>query len=263
MKTIPITCRKCNASFKIKSSEYNRQLRNGRDYFFCSLSCAQSYNKTTTFRIVSTCVWCKRDFETSTHKKARRCCSLDCAHKYSQSKVDPETHRLSLQRKKHFPKEKQFICVICHRAFIKTVLSDSKHFQVCSPICCNELLRQKAISNPNCGGETGYRHYKYRDVWMDSAWEVNLAKWMDDNGIYWERSRKRHMFWWTDDDGQKRRYYPDFYLPDYDVYLDPKNKYRMKMDEYKLTKVVNENGIHLIWGEIENVKKEIDTLRRM
>lgn len=96
---------------------------------------------------------------------------------------------------------------------------------------------------------------------MDSKWEVELAKWMDAEGIRWGRDRKRHMFWWTDDNGDKRRYYPDFYLPKFDVYLDPKNKYKMKQDRIKMERVVEENGIILFWGLFENVKKEVDILQ--
>lgn len=98
---------------------------------------------------------------------------------------------------------------------------------------------------------------------MDSTWEVNLAKWMDDEKIKWDRSRHRHIFWWTDDDGNKRRYYPDFYLPEYNVYLDPKNKYKMENDRVKMERVIKENEIKLFWGLLENVKKELDTLRQV
>lgn len=34
------------------------------------------------------------------------------------------------------------------------------------------------------------------------------------------------VYW--DDDGKQRRYVPDFYLPKYDLYLDPKNDYLIK-----------------------------------
>jgi hypothetical protein len=95
---------------------------------------------------------------------------------------------------------------------------------------------------------------------MDSSWEVNLAKWMDKNNILWDRNKKKYMLWWTDSDGNKRRYYPDFYLPKYNVYLDPKNKYRMGLDEYKMKAVIKENGITLFWGLLDDVKKELDTL---
>jgi hypothetical protein len=95
---------------------------------------------------------------------------------------------------------------------------------------------------------------------MDSTWEVDLAKWMDARNINWERSKKRHQFLWTDDSGNKRRYYPDFYLPHYNVYLDPKNKYLKNVDEQKITRVIRENNIKLVWGLLEDVKKELDVL---
>jgi hypothetical protein len=136
-----------------------------------------------------------------------------------------------------------------------------KPIKTCSKECYSQYLSKITKANPNCGGETGYRHYKYKDVWMDSTWEVKIAKWMDDVGIKWERSRKRHMFWWTDDNSDKRRYYPDFYLPDFNVYLDPKNKYKIKQDQIKMERVIQENGIVLYWGLLENIKKELDILR--
>lgn len=260
MTTIPTTCHKCNTPFEMRKAEYDRQLRNGRNHFFCSRSCAQSCNKHTTFQIISTCLWCGKDFETTTHKKARACCSKECAVRFAQSKVNPEIHKQSVQRILHYPRRECFLCVVCGKKFEKSIRFENQKFQTCSDECYKLLLKKKAIENPNCGGETGYRHYKYKSVWMDSQWEVQLAKWMDDNGVRWERSRKLHMFWWTDKFGQKRRYYPDFYLPDYDVYLDPKNKYRMKMDREKLEAVVKENGIKLVCGLLEDVKKEIDIL---
>lgn len=96
---------------------------------------------------------------------------------------------------------------------------------------------------------------------MDSKWEIELAKWMDANSIVWERDKKKHKFIWTDKDGNKRRYYPDFYLPSYNVYLDPKNKYLIEVDDYKINQVIRENKICLVWGLLENVKKEVDILR--
>ena len=95
---------------------------------------------------------------------------------------------------------------------------------------------------------------------MDSSWEVALAKWMDEKGIIWDRSRKRYMFWWTDQTGKKRRYYPDFYLPKYNVYADPKNKYKLSNDQYKLNCVIKENNITLFYGELNDIKKNIDIL---
>lgn len=85
---------------------------------------------------------------------------------------------------------------------------------------------------------------------MDSSWEVNIAKWLDEKQIEWTRDRKIN-FLWTDKNGIKRRYYPDFYLPKLNIYIDPKNKYKLEKDKYKLNQVVKENKINLIFG-LEN-----------
>jgi hypothetical protein len=61
---------------------------------------------------------------------------------------------------------------------------------------------------------------EYNGVWMDSSWEVRLAQRLDSLGISWERPDPLP---YTDIHGKKRNYFPDFYLPEYDVYLDPKN----------------------------------------
>lgn len=43
MKTVDVKCRQCQIDFIICFSEYKRQIKNGRDHFFCSRSCACSY----------------------------------------------------------------------------------------------------------------------------------------------------------------------------------------------------------------------------
>ena len=47
------------------------------------------------------------------------------------------------------------------------------------------------------------------------------------------------------------------------MYLDPKNKYLITVDKYKMEQVVKENRISLIWGLLENVKKDVDILRKV
>jgi YHS domain-containing protein len=43
MTLVSVECEWCGANVEKKKKEYNRQLRNGRDYFFCDLSCAAKY----------------------------------------------------------------------------------------------------------------------------------------------------------------------------------------------------------------------------
>lgn len=50
---------------------------------------------------------------------------------------------------------------------------------------------------------------------------------------------------WVDKNNESYRYYPDFYLIDYDIYLDPKNNYLIKKDKYKIECVSKQNNIKL------------------
>ena len=66
------------------------------------------------------------------------------------------------------------------------------------------------------------------------------------------------MFWWMDENNNKRKYFPDFYLPTLDVYLDPKNDYYLKRDLPKLKQVIDKYKIKLFYGQVDDIKKNID-----
>lgn len=265
MKTSSIICHKCKTLFDLPKKELSRQTRNERTYFFCSRSCAQSFNKTTTHKIQSNCLWCRKPFETTTHKKGRKCCSKNCAVKYAQSFVKEENQSRGLKTHwkpipKVFPKIYDLTCVICHNVFQKTLNLwelKNKPTQTCGEHCYSELMRKLARENPNCGGETNYKRYRYNGILMDSKWEVELAKWMDEKGIVWDRSKKRHQLFWFDENENNRRYYPDFFIPKINVYLDPKNPYLMKCDKYKIQRVMERNSAEVVCGNLDVLKKTL------
>lgn len=67
------------------------------------------------------------------------------------------------------------------------------------------------------------RVYNCKDgktVLLDSSWEEALAKRLDFLSIKWTRPKPLK---WVDFLGKEHNYFPDFYLEDYDLYLDPKN----------------------------------------
>lgn len=63
---------------------------------------------------------------------------------------------------------------------------------------------------------------------------------------------------WVDSKEKSHFYYPDFYLPNKNIYLDPKNTFCMKQDEEKL-KVVS-NKLHLYFGHVNYIKDVITKL---
>jgi hypothetical protein len=76
-------------------------------------------------------------------------------------------------------------------------------------------------------------------VWLESSYEYKVAKSLDDNNINWIRPPYISY-------NETKKYFPDFYLPDYDVYLDPKNDYLIEMDRDKIQSVMEQNSVIVI-----------------
>lgn len=107
-------------------------------------------------------------------------------------------------------------------------------------------------------GLGGYRPHpnkgeRYKGLFFDSKWEVRVAKSLDENEIRWEQPKVG--FVWND---HGNKYYPDFFLPDFDVFLDPKNSFLRVKDKEKIENAQLRNGIRvfvltedqLTWKEI-------------
>lgn len=258
-----IICSNCGNKCYKPSKEIKRQIKKKKTKFFCSLHCSaintNNHNPNKKSEIILNCLWCQKSFISTTHKHHKKCCNNDCARKYAQSFCDKNKLSDTIKKlwdngkygNRHDPTiPKIKICIICKKSFEYFGHNDRK---TCSNECYRKLLSKNAKENPNCGGETNYKKYRYKGVWMDSTWEKDLAEWMDEKGIIWERSRK-YMFWWIDIDSKKRRYYPDFYLPTYNLYVDTKNPYLMECDKEKIKSVLSENKIKLIVDNLDNVK---------
>ena len=108
------------------------------------------------------------------------------------------------------------------------------------------------------GGSHSRAAFSYNGFKFDSTYEVIVAKSLDENNIVWEKSCR---FKWHDLNGKLHNYTPDFYLPDYDIYLDPKNDFLITKDMFKINQVIQENNIKVIilnkdnltWDKILNL----------
>lgn len=67
---------------------------------------------------------------------------------------------------------------------------------------------------------------------LDSSYERIVAEWLDKNGIDWIRPEPLN---WVDSNGITHHYFPDFYLPEKDIYLDPKNEYCFNVQKEKIS----------------------------
>lgn len=92
--------------------------------------------------------------------------------------------------------------------------------------------RPESYSATNVNGRS--KKIFYKNVWLDSQWEYEFAKWCDDNLIHWEKNKKSFEYEWNG----ARLYYPDFYLKEYDRYVEVKG-YERERDRTKWKVVPN------------------------
>lgn len=82
-------------------------------------------------------------------------------------------------------------------------------------------LREVALKNKFGGFNMRKKGIMYNNTKLDSSYEVLLAQNLDANNIKWERCKRFPYVI----NGKLHYYTPDFYLPEYNIYLDPKNDY--------------------------------------
>ena len=109
----------------------------------------------------------------------------------------------------------------------------------------------------------GYRKYAGRGrglyvidsfnnkVYLQSSFEEQCFKILTNLNIRWIRPEP--LEYTTD---KVRKYYPDFYLIDYDLFLDPKNDYLIIKDTDKIKKVIDENNVKVLIISKENLTED-------
>jgi transcriptional regulator with XRE-family HTH domain len=113
--------------------------------------------------------------------------------------------------------------------------------------------------NPN-GKMGGYREkagrskkYHVKDsfgniVCLQSSYEKETAEILNELKIKWIRPQYLKY--------DNKKYFPDFYLVDLDIYLDPKNDHLAKIDEDKIKKVCEQNQVTVLILTKDKINKE-------
>ena len=189
---------------------------------FCSLSCSSAYNGVISKKKAidkyninpKICKECTKII--SYEKKQNNFCSTSCAGKYNNARKDYTKIKSGPSKgfvpANYAPYSKIFQCVIC-----------SKWHPGKGKSCSSECF-SKVVSLAVRGKTGGNRDINLPGIdcngnkfYYDSGWEIILAESFTENGIFWTRPKKFIL-----SDG--RSYTPDFYLKDYNIYIDPKAK---------------------------------------
>lgn len=164
---------------------------------FCNHSCATSYNnknrsyteetktKQRNAALQNPSGWAK-DFSLRGHKKGSQ---------YSKNNIEQ-------------------ICLECKMIFISKNYKKRKY---CSRECAS---KNRYYEKSNIKHRSVYNGYQ-----MDSGAERIFAQTLDKYNIVWIKNDKNvNKYFECEIDGKKRRYYPDFFLPDYNMWVEIKGQ---------------------------------------
>jgi hypothetical protein len=103
----------------------------------------------------------------------------------------------------------------CKRLFV-VIKSSKRKRKFCSNKCAMAVIGGKPTSPKAARGKAGIRKDISKTIYFYSRWEANLARLFNYLNIEWIHQPRTF-------DLNSQNYTPDFYLPDYNVYIEVKN----------------------------------------
>lgn len=119
-----------------------------------------------------------------------------------------------------------------------------------------KLKSEKALASPH--RRLKRKMIEYKGVWLDSTWELILAKRLDEQLISWIRPDPLK---WIDERGKPHHYFADFYLLDFDLYLDPKNPQAYKKQINKIRLLQEQYSNILVIRTLDECKSFTPTIK--
>jgi len=99
-------------------------------------------------------------------------------------------------------------------------------------IRCDKCFRKynRGKNHPSFGVISHSKGSYYKKIWMRSSYEIAFVKWLDRKNIKWQYESKTF-------DLENTTYTPDFYLPEFNLYIEVKGYWRddakLKFEEFK------------------------------
>jgi predicted nucleic acid-binding Zn ribbon protein len=185
-------------------------------------------------------------------KRNHKFCSSTCAATHTNNKrrqdkdyIKKISDSVSLYRRSNPQPQnkcKVSFCVVCG-----SVIRNA-NLRTCSKECRSHVWSETAKNNPKLGGNKNNRAYGWYEspiagrVWLESSYEYRVALDLDKHNVKW--SRPKYLPYVSM--GKNRKYFADFFLEEYNVYLDPKNDYLIPGDTIKINTVMEQTGERII-----------------
>jgi len=192
-------------------------------------------------KTIKKCENCQQEYEA--RRERQRFCGKTCQYEFIKKPIVPRILvsccicKKDLERKINSVKKNAY-CSDCFKIQrIGTKLTE-EHKQKISETRLRDWAKGDVYKNVRTGpnGRTvkWYEHKKPNGdvVRLQGTWELLYAKYLDEKNINYVAHRG--AIWYTKSlDGTRRVYLPDFYLTDFDEYIDIKNDYVLNLDESK------------------------------
>ncbi len=222
----PKRCLKCDTPIAYEKK---------RESKFCSSSCSASFTQRGT----------KRDAAT---KKKIREALRGKPSPYKGITRGSYVNRRTTKCVIHFKK-----CAGCQKDFVVASAKGNYERDTCSTPCHRQAVLGARRSLLGKKKVTWFSNPWQGEVLLESTWEVEIAIRLTEAGVKWIRPLP---IAWLDESGKTRYYFPDFYLIDQNMYLDPKNPWCMNRDKKKMAAV--EKMVPIVYGSKEVVMKYVE-----
>lgn len=191
----PKICKHCNAIIPYEK----------RTNDYCSSSCSAS--------------------ETSKGKTHTDETKQKISAKMKISGISPAQAYINKHGTKYIPKSRlkriDSTCPQCGILFQKTETSKQKY--------CSTKCRIVNSGGYRSNSTRAHRTF-YKDQQMDSQSELKFAQLLDKYGISWSKNTST-FFTFTYPSGKPGKYYPDFFLPEYNSWVEIKGTYYLRSDD--------------------------------
>jgi len=217
---------------------------------YCCMDCGNLINRHTALYKQGRCVECNKKFRfgknapTYIDGRSSNCRCTECGkkvsygHKSCQScwqlgKLNPMYNNgvsLKINHCLDCGKEITYNSIRCNKCANGLLKVISKNY--CCQKCGGLISQKTALYGHGIGLCKGCAYKvvkifknKYKNTWMRSSWESKFAKWCDGSNIEWEYEPKAFDLILNQ---RKRIYIPDFYLPEFDCWIEVKGWWRPK-----------------------------------
>jgi len=206
----------------------------------------ENRQREVSYRYDLVCLNCKRDFRSTVREL--KYCSRDCYYKGR-----PKGHN-----------EDNQVCIGCGVSFISYNSNKRKY---CSKKCFYNCTWEERTERALEIRGNGYSHWTwYNGIHFRSTWEARVAKTLDENNILWEYEQYRvdlNTGVLYNKKQQKKilksrkvwTYLPDFYLPEFNIWLEVKGWWRGP--DLEKVKRFKELGYHLTTVEEVDMKEVV------